>query len=387
MRALILTSLIQFFLVSAVFSQNMPEMVDIGIFTGDNITSISFTTTSGSYQVIDNQNNILLTIKHHNTLIFKVNPSGVNILRNDTLIYTRETVYLKGASFSNSFMITPLNSNLRYRIYDGNLLLSRKGNILRIINRVPFESYVAGTVQSESGFNRHNVFYQVQAIIIRTYALKNINRHLAEGLHLCDKVHCQAYYGKTINQDIILAVEQTRGEVVTDENSVLLNTVYHANCGGETVNSEDLWVQALPYLRSDIDTFCLAMPGAVWEANIPVRNFRAFLTSAYGTNPSQELLDDFSRFRQDSRLHHLDLGKQVHLSRVRQHFALRSTFFNVSLSGDTLYLKGRGYGHGVGLCQEGAMERARHGYSREQILKFYYKGARIMALEPVVIFE
>jgi stage II sporulation protein D len=207
------------------------------------------------------------------------------------------------------------------------------------------------------------------------------------GHHLCDKVHCQAYYGKTINEDIILAVEQTRGEVVTDENSVLLNTVYHANCGGETVNSEDLWIQALPYLRSDIDTFCLAMPGAVWEASIPIRNFRTFLTSAYGTNPSQELLDDFSRFRQDSRLHHLDQNKQVHLSRLRQHFALRSTFFNVSLSGDNLYLSGRGYGHGVGLCQEGAMERARHGHSREQILKFYYKGARIRALEPLVIFE
>jgi stage II sporulation protein D len=376
-----------FILVRANFGQNLPEVIDVNIYNGEIINVVSFTPTAGKYQLFDENNQLVLEVGYHNVLVFKTINTGIEVFRNDTLMASRESFRLRGASFTNSFMINPFLSNLKFRIYDGGLTLKRVAGRFLLINTVPVESYVAGTVQSESGFNRHNVFYQVQAIIIRTYALRNLSRHQSEGYHLCDKVHCQAYYGKTINDSIAFAVEQTRGEVVVDHNSELLNTVYHANCGGETVNSEDLWVAALPYLRSDIDTFCLEMPGAIWEKSLSARDLRNFLSGNPGPVHTTELWEQLTKLDTEKRVHYLGENKQVPLSRVRQQFGLRSTFFNVSQSGDTLYLSGKGYGHGVGLCQEGAMERARHGHSREKILGFYYKGAAIKLLEPVVVFE
>lgn len=387
MRILIFYLLLFMILPLKGSNQVLPELVDIRIFSPENITSFSLTPSAGSYHVFDHNNNFLLELKYHNTLVFEIAPENINVLRNDSVIFTGESIKLQGVAFHNSFIIKPIEKNLKFRGYDGNLSIYHAGNQFKLINNTPLESYVAGTVQSESGFNRHNVFYQVQAIIIRTYALKNINRHLNEGHHLCDQVHCQAYYGKTFNRDIILAVEQTRGEVVTDSFSELLNTVYHANCGGQTVNSEDLWIQALPYLRSDIDTFCLEMPGARWETTIPVTQFLAFLQRNHNLNLTPEKWEHIRNFQQSNRIHYLDENQNLPLSNIRHHFRLRSTFFSMTNNQDTLFLTGRGYGHGVGLCQEGAMQRARHGYPRDEILQFYYKGALIKALESPVFFE
>lgn len=364
------------------YSNRIPETIDILIFGGENLTRFSLTPTLGNYHLVDHHNRVLMKLEFHNTIHFRSTAHGIEIIRNDSVLFRRDTIIVRGISFANSFMVRPANNNTDYRVYDGNLIISQANNIFRLINRSPLESYVAGTVQSEAGFNRHNVFYQVQAIIIRTYAMRNLNRHRSEGFSLCDRVHCQAYYGKTFDPDIIAAVEHTRGEVVVDQNSALLNTVYHANCGGETVNSEDLWVQAMPYLRSRIDTFCLHKPGARWTATIPVAEFRSFLHNTIGQKPSENLWEEITQKRQNSRVHFLDATRQIPLRRVREHFRLRSTFFDITQSGQMLQFTGRGFGHGVGLCQEGAMERARHGHTREQILNFYYQNTRIIILEP-----
>lgn len=367
-------------------SRNIPEIIEVRIFSGENIKRFSFTPATGRYLICNTQHEKLLEVKPLNTIVFEITTRGFDIYRNDSLLFSENEITLQGAAFHNSFFLKPLDKNLNMRAYDGDLRIRNGNAAFSLVNIVPFESYVAGTVQWESGFNRHNVFYQVQAIIIRTYALQNLNRHSEEGFHLCDRVHCQAYYGKTNDVNIINAVDISRGEVVTDVHGRLLNTVYHANCGGQTVNSEDLWTHALSYLRSDKDTFCRHMPGASWEARIPAQDFRQFLHRNYSIKPSDQEWKHITGFRQNSRKHHLDEEESIRLRHVREHFALRSTYFSIEEQNDTLLLSGKGYGHGVGLCQEGAMQRAMHGHSREKILQFYYKGAMIRFLEPEIIF-
>ncbi|MFN3555559.1 MAG: SpoIID/LytB domain-containing protein [Bacteroidales bacterium] len=364
----------------------IPEIIEVGIFSGENVRKFSFTPLNGRYMICDKNHEKLLEVIPLTTLIIEAGRNGFTVSRNDTILFTQTQITLQGAGFHNSFVLKPLSPNLGARSYDGDLKISQHGNNFRLINATPLESYVAGTVQWESGFNRHNVFYQVQAIIIRTYALRNLQRHQREGFHLCDKVHCQAYYGRTTDPAIILAVEQTRGEVVTDTRGLLLNTVYHANCGGETVNSEDLWPDALPYLRSRKDTYCQDMPGARWQSQITTRQLKDFLQQKFSINPGTQQWERMLQMRQPERIHHLDDEKRVHLRHMREHFALRSTWFSIETRGDTLHLSGRGYGHGVGLCQEGAIQRAARGYNREQILRFYYQGATIRWLEPEIIF-
>jgi stage II sporulation protein D len=369
------------FSVQTIVGRTIPEIIDVGIFTGESITRFNFTVTHGRYLVCNNNHEKLLEITPFSTITFERNGSEFNIIRNDSVLYTEGDIKLQGAAFHNSFILNPSNRDLDLRGYDGDLKVEVKNRKFLLVNSVPFESYVAGTVQWESGFNHHDNFYQVQAIIIRTYALRNLERHSHEGFHLCDKVHCQAYYGKSTEASIIAAVNRCRGEVAVDLSGNLLNTVYHANCGGETVNSEDLWSEPLPYLRSEKDNFCTDMPGARWQTTIRVQDLRNFLQQRFLYNPTGNEWEGIAGFRQSSRKHYLDPGERVQLRHIREHFGLRSTYFTIQPDGENLILKGKGYGHGVGLCQEGAMQRARHGHSREEILKFYYRNSSIHYLE------
>ena len=370
-----------FFYVQSTFGRTIPEIIDVGIFTGENITRFNFTVTHGRYLVCNNNHEKLLEITPFSTITFERNGSKLNIIRNDSLLYTESDIKLQGAAFHNSFILNPSNRDLELRGYDGDLKIDVKNRSFFLINSVPFESYVAGTVQWESGFNHHDNFYQVQAIIIRTYALRNLGRHSHEEFHLCDKVHCQAYYGKSTEASIISAVDKCRGEVVVDRNGNLLNTVYHANCGGETVNSEDLWSEALPYLRSEKDNFCTDMPGARWQATIRAQDLKNFLQQRFQYNPTGNEWKGITGFRQSSRKQYLDPDERIQLRHIRENFGLRSAYFNIQTDGENLLLTGKGYGHGVGLCQEGAMQRARQGHSREEILKFYYRNSSIYYLE------
>ena len=75
------------------------------------------------------------------------------------------------------------------------------------------------------------------------------------------------------------------------------------------------------------------------------------------------------------------------LTTIRSDLNLRSTFFSVFVNGDSVILKGRGYGHGVGLCQEGAMEMASKGFSYRDIISFYYSGVIITDVKNAVILQ
>jgi stage II sporulation protein D len=364
----------------------IPEIIDVRVFSGTAIRKFSFVPVTGRYLICNQNHEKLHEITSLATLMIERSGNGFKILYSDSVVFEGKSITLQGGAFQNSFLLVPQQSGAEARMFDGDLKIETDRNNLLLINSVPLESYVAGTVQSESGFNRHEEFYKVQAVIIRTYALNNLNRHAREGHNLCDQVHCQAYYGKTVNSHIARAVEATRGQLVADQDGRLINTVYHANCGGETVNSEDLWPHRLPYLRSRRDTFCLDMPGARWEKSISIREFRRFLTHQHNFHPNERQWDEISRHRQNHRVHHIDSEKTVHLRHVRDHFQLRSTYFSVRQEGENFVLTGKGYGHGVGLCQEGAMKRAQYGHSKDQILGFYYLNSRIITLEPEIIY-
>ena len=365
------------------YADKLPEEIDVEIFSGETINKFNFTVTQGRYLVCDIEHNKLLELTPFSIITIEKKGNEFHIIRNDSVLFSVNKVTLQGAAFHNSFLINPSNNDVKVRSYEGNLIVKVRNNSLSMINQTPFESYVAGTVQWESGFNQHDIFYQVQAIIIRTYALRNLNRHNHEGFHLCDKVHCQAYYGKSTDKSIIAAVDKCRGEVLTDINGNLLNTVYHANCGGHTLNSEDLWAEALPYLRTTKDEYCSEMPGARWETSISSHDLRKFLQQRFHYNPGEAEWKGITGFKQITRKQFLDDNELIRLRHLREHFGLRSTYFTITPDedGETLLLQGKGYGHGVGLCQEGAMQRAKLGYSRKEILQFYYRNSTIKYLE------
>jgi stage II sporulation protein D len=233
-------------------------------------------------------------------------------------------------------------------------------------------------------------FYKVQAILARTFALTHINKHVAEGFSLCDQVHCQAYYGKPKDLTIFKAIEETKGKVVVDENLNLIVAAFHSNSGGQTANSEDVWGSKTTYLRSVTDSFSIKMPNSKWERRMLTDDWLSYLKLKHNFPTEQDDAKSIAlNFKQDQRKIFLECSNsRVPLKNIRQDLQLKSTFFSISIiNKDSVLFKGRGYGHGLGMCQEGAMRMSKSGYTYTQILNFYYKNIQLIDLHKLSFFK
>ncbi len=260
--------------------------------------------------------------------------------------------------------------------YPGSLKCSSDLGTIIMINNLEMEDYIAAVVQAEGGYRGEAEYFMTQAIIIRTYAYLHMDKHADDGYNLCDDVHCQVYKGICITPAIEEAVKQTAGLVVTGNDSLLILTPFHSNCGGETSPSEYVWLNELPYLRSVADPYCLYSANATWRKSIPFDKWKDYLEEKGMDKNVQPVSFNFI---QNSRKINYTAGSFSYpLDEIRNDLGLRSTFFSVVVEGDSVILSGRGYGHGVGLCQEGAMAMSLRGFNHEQIIKYYYTGVKIM---------
>jgi stage II sporulation protein D len=145
----------------------------------------------------------------------------------------------------------------------------------QLINTVNLDSYVSRVLIEEVGYNVPDEYLKIQAIISRTYALRNLRRHKDDGFDLCNKVHCQVYHGKKeIPSSIHTATASTSGTVITDQKGEPILATFHANCGGKTANSEHVWNNPMPYLVSKIDTFCLNQRSADWNMELDLNQLK-----------------------------------------------------------------------------------------------------------------
>lgn len=372
------------FLFAAFISAEAGISLDVKIFTGYKVSSISVMPVMGKYIIYDSETKVAEALKN-DIIKFTINENKVKISINNKEIGSFSNVSMSGAGYINAFKLKPLVPVVKERTYDDDLRLSIIGDYFLIINHVDVEHYVAGVVQSEGGGSiKDNEFYLVQSITCRTYALNNMKKHSKEGFNLCDSVHCQLYYGRCKNSDILAAVYKTVGDVIVDKDDKMIAAAFHTNSGGQTVNSEDIWKISTTYLKSVEDTFSLNMPNAKWEKKIAKQKWLDYLGKKYNysvTNP--EKVKAVVNFTQDKRL--IYLTDSIKLTSIRTDFGLRSTFFSIIDMGDSLLFKGKGYGHGVGLSQQGAIRMAQLGYTYKDIIRFYYKDVEIINYEQLII--
>jgi stage II sporulation protein D len=255
-----------------------------------------------------------------------------------------------------------------------------------LINICDPETYIAGVVRAEGGEKKNIEYFKSQAVIARTYLYRNINKHITDGYDLCDNTHCQAYNGITSDSLIIFAALETSGIVILGPDSTLINSAFHSNCGGETAASEDVWLTDQSYLKSVRDQYCVTSRNAAWQKILSKEDWINFLVnSGYKGNKEDPVLLNFS---QQKRMKDLSVRNfSLPLRKVRDELNLRSSFFSVTVQGDSVVLNGRGYGHGVGLCQEGAMVMASKGFDFKKIINYYYTGVRIADIKDAVVKE
>ena len=291
-----------------------------------------------------------------------------------------------------SFKIKAVTPAGKVRIYDDHLSVSLSADKkqLLLVNRVELEKYIAGVVESESGTKCDIEYYKLQSILCRTYLLAHLTRHVLEGYELCDDVHCQAYLSKASKAEISEAVYNTMGEIIVDGDLNLITAAFQSNCGGQTCNSQDVWAVSTSYLKSVQDTFCLRQPHAHWKRSVALEDWKAYLQlkHKYPVDDSLKFNNATTFNQSDTRaVYFMDRNLKIPLKTIRADFQLKSTFFSVEQQGDMVIFNGKGYGHGVGLCQEGAMEMARKHYTYKDILNFYFKDVFLINLNALNYFK
>lgn len=250
--------------------------VSIHIYSDKTFSSILIAPVSGGY-ILEGNYKLIDSCKSTSVYeIIVINDSMVQVKSIDRVIGTFSRLRLRGYGATNQYSLKPSTEKNKHLFNDDIVITAEKGN-LKLLSQIDLEHYVAGVVQCEAGLRKPKEYYKVQAIICRTYALNNLARHIADGFELCDLVHCQVYQGETSNTDILQAVEATKGIVLVDGNNQLINAAFHSNCGGQTINSEDIWNKALPYLQAHKDTFCIHQPAARWQKQISLKDWKDYL--------------------------------------------------------------------------------------------------------------
>lgn len=377
-------------LASFVVAQS-PYPVKIGILKGDKIRSASVSLVSGSYECVGD-GKMLVGISAEQRLSFAPKGNLVNVRIDGKDLGSFNRVVVKSTKWDSTCRLTYTNSagTSKKRVYNDHLIVRSNGTNLNLINETELERYVAGVCEAEAGKGHELEYYKVQAIISRTYALANMHRHNSDGFNLCDQVHCQVYHGKPKHdENIVIATYATKGHVLVDADINFVTAAFHSNCGGHTMNAEHVWSKPLPYLVGRPDTFCLVMPHSHWEKSIRKDHWQSYFAEN-NDNSMRAIRDSLSRmdyYPAAKSMFFADTSTTIKMTKLRQDFKLRSAFFAVSQDADSVRLTGRGFGHGVGLCQEGAMRMATLGYSSNDILHFYYKDVHLIDKEHLVFFR
>lgn len=367
------------------------EVLDIGIYRGESLQRVIVTPANGSYQVFGD-GKLITDIRPNDGFRVYVDGQKVGLKSIDNNQGSFHEVTFIRKTWGNILRIKPtLPQGGREGKYNDNLIVSVEKGVLKMINRVYIEHYVGGVVEAESGSKQNSEYYKLQSIVCRTYALNNMRRHEEEGFHLCDQVHCQVYHGTSrFNELIPQAVQTTKGLVIVDSDINLITASFHSNCGGQTINAEDVWSMPLPYLQGVRDTFCLGGKHAEWETRISQKQWLDYLNKQHGypvhNHQDIQRATDFNSIEQ-REIYYASGDSGIPLKQIRQDWNLKSTYFSVEPVESDIVISGRGFGHGVGMCQEGAMRMAQLGFSYTEIIHYYYSGVHLIDLSVLDFFK
>lgn len=378
-------------LLLTIVSCTWAETIRVGLYYVSNVRTAEVRNDIGSY-VIQGDSSIIDTVDGEFSAVTYAYGEQVKLKLDGKEVGKFDTVTIHQIAQGSGFRVRSLTHGSKFRPYWGSIEITMGEGQLKLVNIVDLEQYLGGVVESESGAGEGLEYYKIQATISRTYALKHLTRHASEGFQLCDHTHCQVYRKRSRkNPAIPAAVRATRSMVLVDSDISLITASFYSNCGGQTNNSEDVWSGTLPYLRSIKDPFCTKMPHAYWKKEISKDRWLRYVQNkmpAYFKERgsySDTFRVDYSQKKR--RLYYSNPGFSISLRTIREDFKLRSTFFSIQDKGDKIVFRGKGFGHGVGLCQEGAMRMAELGYSYVDILKFYYTDIHIIHLDDLDFFR
>lgn len=266
-------------------------------------------------------------------------------------------------------------------------------NSVTVIEEIQLEEYLYGVLPKEMNYQWPMEALKAQAVAARTYALKNINQFEAEGFDLHSDVRDQAYIGRSqAHPRIIEAVDATKGQVLAYKGT-LLSAFYHANCGGQT--SQPIWgkqTSTIPPLSGVKCGMCGWSKNKSWSRSITEKDALEFIRARAKTKKRITKINNIKITRRNKASRALTLQFQTNAGNFSvnandfrlTYTQLKSTYFtNILKSKNRFVFQGRGYGHGVGMCQEGAKQMAQKKSKYRDILKKYYPNASVITWDKL----
>ena len=344
----------------------------------------------------------------------------------------------KDASFSLNDVTIGVNFHWERKetqTFEGTLRIVVEADKIVAINELPVEKYLTSVISSEMSSTSSLEFLKAHAVISRSWLLAQIEKrkqHESGGdnffsftksdhefirwydredhtiFDVCADDHCQRYQGITRanNTHVEEAISQTRGQVLMYGDEIC-DARFSKCCGGQTEEFQYCWENTpKPYLVSFHDPYCNTndkhiLSQVLNDFDQETPDFYSwevrYTQSELSELVNRKLKDDFGLITdlipvergKSGRIWKLKIvgtkktftiGKELEIRRALSESHLYSSAFEVEKDGDTFVLKGKGWGHGVGLCQIGAAVMGEQGHPYDEILLFYYRGANIQRL-------
>ena len=365
-------------LITAGWMHLSAQYLNVGLYQGQSVNAAVVYCSEGSFQLVSD-GQIVGRMETGGTLYLTLENEKIKVLDADRDYGFFEQIELRALSLEAYFSLKPTVPELETRVYDDNLLAAAGEQHLILVNQVDIDKYLAGVVEAVAGTRVEKEYIKAQSVLSRTYALKNLDRHSEEGYQVCDGTHCQLYRGKSPQQGSFLeAILETTGIVLADYNFKLITAAFHSNSGGQTARASDVWMTDEVYLQSVVDPYSLQQEHAKWVDTITFEDWKAYLVEN-GMKSALKVPEEILYVEQMRRKKFFVLDKDsLRMTKIRADYGFPSAFFDMFPEGDSVLVWGKGYGHGVGMSQEGAKKMARDGFSYQDILLFYFYEVRLM---------
>lgn len=422
--ALVLAAVILLCALPSYAYEGLPDKVRIGLFYDSTALSEASFTSDTEMIVYSGEAEIVRGY----TIVLKGEGASVGVYINDQCVHVSE---------GDSLVITPTQSfiNINTKPYRGSFdVINLKNGKMTIVNVVPLEEYLYGVVPLEMSTGFPIEALKSQAICARTYAAKNVGRFASKGFDLTNTTLSQVYGGVSAEAaDCTQAVDETKGLVLTYE-GVPAETFYFSTSSGVTLNSQDVWYEKIPYLQSVEDSWqhLITPDNKAWEVTYTAAEVTERMVAlGYDVGDVISVTADETNAQGAVMKLTVTGTKGSHTftkEGCRNAFNLRSQVFTIISNGtsggftaisydgmstvgggffvkdsagisqtdnlkvltasgmvdvdtktasDSFVMKGSGWGHGIGMSQNGAKGMAQSGFTCQQILTHYFSGTQI----------
>ncbi|WP_411355329.1 SpoIID/LytB domain-containing protein [Peptoniphilus harei] len=368
MKKILLLAIFLVFLPLNIFAKEDYDKIDIkvgkSLSAGESLkvkSKSNLKVVTSDEQVINNTNNKEINIKFDGK---NINLNGKNFKLNN---FPQNGAFLISSD-------SPIYVDKIKRNYGGAISFRVNNKKLDIVNRVEMDEYLKGVLPKEMSPSFPMESLKAQALCSRSFAINNYNKFIKNGYNLDDTTRSQVYYGKDVEEKTTnKAVEETIGQVIKYDGKVA-ETIFCASSGGYTVASSEAWGgNSVPYLISKEDPYSVhPWKYELKNSDLKKLNLSDVFSVSLDYNNSNRVNNlTFSTSKGDVKIKATDFRKKI------GNTIIKSTLFDVNVIGNKVFVSGKGYGHGVGMSQYGAVEMAKKGSNYKDIIEFYFPGTNI----------